>query len=329
MLPSYRSKFDLDINERFLIGPHKSKVLRDLEFGFRADWAPTMPPIVNTPPNFFKPGGTQKARTRFANEVKKGRMLGGVGWTRKDVEKLLGRQVYVIPCGAVPKNDDPCGRIIHNYSYPSAKHGSVNSALINTTVKYESFKERVEELANVDWYIKVDLKNGYRQLPVHPTDWHTQVYSLGPREFYIDLNMPFGKANSSKVFCTWSSTWCQSFLHHFQNCYAIKTSLSGYVDDFYGGPFRTDSRMKDKINSKLLLDTLIEFGKITNTNMNLKKCKGPATSLDIIGMLFDSVKKACFLSTAKAKKYTQRLKVLILNKSASSKDIEKIVGNLV
>ena len=49
------------------------------------------------------------------------------------------------------------------------------------------------------------MKNGYRQLGVHPSEWYTQVYSLGKNEFYIDLNMPFGKANSSKVFCRWTT----------------------------------------------------------------------------------------------------------------------------
>lgn len=288
-----------------------------------------MPQIAKTPPNFLEPGGFLKARARFSEEIKKGRMLGGLHWSRKDVEKMLGRRVYVIPCGAVPKNDDPFGRIIHNYSYPSAKYDSVNSALENTAVKYLTFKARVKELARVDWYVKADLKNGYRQLPVHPTDWHTQVYSLGPCEFYVDLNMPFGKSNSSKVFCAWSEAWCQSFRFHFQNRYSVKISLSVYIDDFFGGPIRTNSAISDKYNAKLLLDTLIEFGKITNTNMNVVKCKGPAKSLIILGMRFDSRKKACFLSPTKAEKYKNRLRTLIRNRSAYSKDIEKVVGNLV
>ena len=119
-----------------------------------------MPQIFKTPLNFLEPGGVLKARARFSEEIKKGRMLGGLNWSKKDVEKLLGRRVYVIPCGAVPKNDDPFGRIIHNYSYPSAKYDSVNSALVNTAVEYLSFKARVKELARVDRYIKADLKNG-------------------------------------------------------------------------------------------------------------------------------------------------------------------------
>ena len=63
--------------------------------------------------------------------------------------------------------------------------------------------------------------------------------------------------------------------------------------------------------------------------MKVQKCKGPATSLDILGILFDSRKKACFLSVDKATKYTQRLKSLLENNSSTSKNIEKIVGNLV
>ena len=66
------------------------------------------------------------------------------------------------------------------------------------------FQERARLLSQVFWYFKMDLENGYRQVPVAPIDWHTQVYSLGPAEYYIDLAMPFGKANSSKHFCAWT-----------------------------------------------------------------------------------------------------------------------------
>ena len=113
----------------------------------------------------------------------------------------MGRSFYTVPCGAVPKKQDPFGRIIHDYSWPSAVRGSVNSALVNTSVEYISFVKRAEKLSKVNWFVKVDMKNGYRQLGVHPSEWFTQVYSLAENEFYIDLNMPFGKSNSSKVFC--------------------------------------------------------------------------------------------------------------------------------
>ena len=79
------------------------------------------------------------------------------------------------------------------------------------------------------------MKNGYRQVPVSPKDWHTQVYSLGPREFYIDLAMPFGKANSSKLFCAWTDLWFSSFHQHFLRAVPFYSVLGSYVDDAFGG----------------------------------------------------------------------------------------------
>ena len=261
MLPTFRGYSDLLINDIFLITPTKYEILSWLKYGFRADWAAEMPSIFSRAPNFLKtPAALAACRKRLDSEVKKGRILGGRGWTKAVVEEFLGRNFYVIPCGAVPKNGNPVGRIIHNYSFPDAKVASVNSALLNTSVTYISFRSRVEKLARVDWYIKADLKNGYRQLPVHPIDWHTQVYSLGPAEHYIDLNMPFGKANSAKIFCTWTSAWCESFRYHFQNHFSVPIVLASYIDDFFGGPVSSGSLMEDKDRARLLLSSLIEWG---------------------------------------------------------------------
>ena len=44
-------------------------------------------------------------------------MIGGPGWTATVVRDFLTSDFYIIPCGAVPKGDDPFGRIIHNYSH--------------------------------------------------------------------------------------------------------------------------------------------------------------------------------------------------------------------
>ena len=117
---------------------------------------------------------------------------------------FLSNSFYTIPCGTVPKGDDPYGRIIHNYSH-EYNGRSINDALLENSVQYISFKRRVQLLQHIKYYIKMDLKDGYRQLPVHPSEWRTQIYSLGQSEYYIDLAMPFGKANSSKIFCRWAS----------------------------------------------------------------------------------------------------------------------------
>ena len=47
---------------------------------------------------------------------------------------------------------------------------SLNSCLIDNSTEYISFRERVRLLEPVNFYIKMDLKDGYRQLAVHPTE---------------------------------------------------------------------------------------------------------------------------------------------------------------
>ena len=85
------------------------------------------------------------------------------------VRWFLRKDFYITPCGAVPKGEDPHGRIVHNYSH-QFDGTSLNDALLDNSVSYISFKERARLLAQVTWYFKVDLENGYRQVPVAPVD---------------------------------------------------------------------------------------------------------------------------------------------------------------
>ena len=70
---------------------------------------------------------------------------------------VSGEDVPRNPLWGGAKNQDPFGRIIHDYSSPSPNKNSVNSALINTSVKYISFVARARQLSKVDWFVKGDL----------------------------------------------------------------------------------------------------------------------------------------------------------------------------
>ena len=67
---------------------------------------------------------------------------------RNVVANFFSSNFYTIPCGAVPKGDDPFGRIIHDYSHEFNGH-SINDALLDNFVKYIAFKERVRLLQHV------------------------------------------------------------------------------------------------------------------------------------------------------------------------------------
>ena len=322
VLPLFRSPAQLSLNRAFL-RPHPTKaaVLEMLAYGLQGEWGSTFPPPNRPAANYLgTPDARRKCRLRFQSEVAAGRMIGGPGWTAEAVRWFLNGDFFITPCGAVPKGDDPHGRIVHNYSH-EFNGISINSVLLDNSVQYISFKARVELLSQVSWYFKVDLKNGYRQVPVNPKDWHTQVYSLGPTEFYVDLAMPFGKANSSKKFCAWTDLWFSSFAEHFLRTVPFHSVLGSYVDDAFGGA-------NSQARSKLMMETLTIVGRATATAFNTAKNRGPATALVILGLLYCSVTRSCRLGDAKRAKYMSRIWSMISTPVTTSKQLEQLAGNL-
>ena len=88
MLLFYRSPAAIRINKSFLLeSKSKSTILSNLQVGFLSEQTRKMPRPGKIPKNYFKnQKGIDKCRARFISEVKKGRMIGGVGWTREIVE---------------------------------------------------------------------------------------------------------------------------------------------------------------------------------------------------------------------------------------------------
>ena len=61
-----------------------------------------------------------------------------------------GKGWYGIPCGAVAKDGDPLGRIVHDYGYFKKGSYSINAAHADTSVRYDSIRRRVLILRDVD-----------------------------------------------------------------------------------------------------------------------------------------------------------------------------------
>ena len=77
-----------------------------------------------------------------------------------------------------------------------------------------------------------------------------------------------------------------------------------------------------------MVDTLVAVGRATGTLFNLEKTRGPATSLVILGLLYCSVTQSCRLGKDKQAKYLARLVAIISSTSTSSKELERLTGNL-
>ena len=60
--------------------------------------------------------------------------------------------------------------------------------------------------------------------------------------------------------------------------------------------------------------------------MNLRKCKGPAQKLAILGHMYDAILRRVYLPLAKRNKYLANLRSVLLKPHVLSKDIEKTLG---
>lgn len=77
------------------------------------------------------------------------------------------------PIGLVPKKSQRDFRLIHHLSHPEGK--SVNDFIDPSmkTVKYASFDDAVNLLqcGQGSYFAKTDIKNAFRLIPIHPTDY--------------------------------------------------------------------------------------------------------------------------------------------------------------
>ena len=146
---------------------------------------------------------------------------GWVSWTLK-IPIVLKQQVHVNPCSAVPRNNYPAGRIIHNYNFPN---------------KNSSYLLRYGKTFNCNWLAHVSQPPEGLPTTSRPSHWHTQIHFLNLNDCYSDVTMPSGKANPSRVFCTSTCACCKYFQSLFQSHYSFPIYLL-HMDDFFEGTVR-------------------------------------------------------------------------------------------
>ena len=105
--------------------------------------------------------------------------------------------------------------------------------------------------------------------------------------------------------------------------------MKSYVDDFFGGPIRSKKGLEaDGINAKIFFDCLIAVGELTGAIMRPEKCCPPARKMEILGFLYDAVRRCCRLSETKIVKYIARIDDVLGSAYVTLKNLEKLVGNL-
>lgn len=133
----------------------------------------------------------------IASEVALGRLVGPV------MGDSVSSGIHISPIGLVPKaHQFNRWRMIVDLSSP---HGqSVNDGISTelSSIQYSSMDEAVGIILSMGQgtqLVKIDLKDAYRMVPVHPDDHHLLGISWGG-SVYIDRCLPFGLRSALKIF---------------------------------------------------------------------------------------------------------------------------------
>ena len=249
---------------------------------------------------------------RIASELVAGRLLGPISQERLPL-------VHTSPLGLVPKSHQTNQwRLIHDLSSP--KDYSVNDGIPQElcSLRYASVDQAVSIIQNLGrdtQLIKLDIKDAYRIVPVHPSDYHLLGIEWRGNT-YLDRALPFGLRSAPKIFnaladfVTWilASSGIQYQLH--------------YLDDFLFLVSPSSSK------GEQILSVVLEILQRLGIPVALNKTEGPTTVLIFLGILIDTHNFELRLPSDKL----QRLKELITQWSSkrfcSRSELESLTGHL-
>ncbi len=163
----------------------------------------------------------------ISEEGAAGRIVGPLG--------LAG--IHCSPIGLVPKGGGTGKwRMIVDLSYPAGR--SVNDGIVSDlcSLWYTSVDVALQFINSLGWstvLIKVDLKNAYHMVPIHPADRHL----FGIRwdgNVYMDHVLPFGLRSALKLFTAaigyaLTQAGIQPLIHYLHDFLFFISNTSGVI----------------------------------------------------------------------------------------------------
>ena len=206
----------------------------------------------------------------LANECRLGRVLGPIP------QPPLGT-LHINRFGVIPKKTQPGKwRLIVDLSFPMG--ASVNDGIPSDrcSLRYPSLDLAIQQILKVGQdaqLSKLDIKDAYRIVPVHPHDW--PLLGMHWRgHYYIDTRLPFGLRSAPKLFTALADA-VQWLIKSRGVDFCIH-----YLDDYFF--------VEPPQAPTLALDTAMQVLSDLGIPVAPEKVDGPATSLTFLGIELDS-----------------------------------------
>ena len=227
--------------------------------------------------------------------------------------------IHVSPLGLIPKaHQTNKWRLIVDLSNPAGS--STNDGIDPTlcSLCYASVDDAVniiQRLGRNTLLLKLDIKDAYRIVPVHPADYHL----LGIRwdqATYIDRSLPFGLRSAPKIF-----TAIADFVAWVLSCLGIKHQIH-YLDDFL---FLVAANSH---NAWLIRSIILDIFRSLNIPVAEHKTEGPYTCLDFLGIRIDTHAFELRLPPEKLARLCDLIRAWSGKRTCTRRELESLLGHL-
>ena len=228
--------------------------------------------------------------------------------------------LHISRFGAIPKKSKAnAWRLILDLSFP-AEH-SVNDGIFKHEfpVHYSKVDDAIRLIIQAGkgaLMAKLDIKNAYRIIPIHPDDRY--LFGMKWRnKYFVDLALPFGLRSAPAIFSTFATIFKWTLTTNYQ----VK-DLIHYLDDYFTlGPAGSDHCAQALTTIQLAANDL-------GVPLAPEKCEGPTTRLVFLGIELDSELMTATLPGPKLAELTAEVRGFAAKKWCSRKSLESLIGKL-
>lgn len=234
-------------------------------------------------------------------------------------EEAIAAAIHCSPIGIIPKKNKPGKwRLIVDLSTP--EKASVNDGIKKelcslSYTSVDTIAEKIVTLGRGTLLAKIDIKQAYRIIPVHPEDRWLLGMSWEGR-VYVDKTLPFGLRSAPLIF-----TAVADALAWLMKREGVSL-VDHYLDDFItlGRP-RSDECAN---NFQRMLETCEDAG----TPVEAEKSESPTTKLTFLGIELDSAALEMRLPADKMANLRGMIASWRGKKACRKRDLLSLIGSL-
>lgn len=293
--------------EQYLLGyEHADEIIKGFKEGFHLGLKETQCIKRKTTHQTQHPELSKK----ILSEIENGFLLGP--FTEKPHEDL-----HISPVRVVPKPNGKW-RLIFNLSYPRSH--SVNDAIADTCkpVTYPSVLDVVEAALHSQtpyFLAKVDLKDAYRIVPLHPSQWKWLGMKVDGM-YFIDRCLPMGASSSCAIFQKISNCLAWITVNRFPD-----SLVFNYLDDFLFLETSTE-------RCREVLEFFQRLCQECHIPIAHHKTEGPTKQIKFLGIDIDMEHRTLSVPEEKRKSTLHHLEKFIKQEKATIKEWQKLLGIL-